>query len=220
MPTSLPPLDAVDDGDVAVTALGEARERGARLDVGTDRVGVGGHPLGDLGGRRVGARGGEADHVALGQDADRAVVVVDDDDRPDLVLAHALRGERDSVSAGCAVTTGRLMRSPTVRSVATAAILRRGRSAASPWRPAPAANRAAPAARFARPEHAQPVLELDLDRVIEAEAPLLVARRAVFAQAQLRQRAQLGRELDRGAASVARFGRAGWRDPSAAPRRR
>ena len=36
--------------------------------------------------------GGEADHVPFGEDADRAVVVVDDDDRADLSVAHALRG--------------------------------------------------------------------------------------------------------------------------------
>ena len=89
-------LVAVDHRDVPVAVLGEARERGARLDiVGPDGVGFGGHPLRHLGGRRVGAGGGEADHVAFGEDADRALVGVDDDDRADVVLAHALRGGGD-----------------------------------------------------------------------------------------------------------------------------
>ena len=86
-------LLTLDDRDVTVAVLGEPRERGARLDVGTDRVGVGGHPLGDLGVRRVGAGGGEADHVALGEDADRAVVVVDHHDGTDALFAHAFGGD-------------------------------------------------------------------------------------------------------------------------------
>ena len=93
MPTSF--CRPVDDRDVAVAVLGERRERGARLDVGADRVGVGRHPLRDLRGRRVGAGGREAEHVAFGEDADRAVVVIDHDDGSDLALAHALRGGGD-----------------------------------------------------------------------------------------------------------------------------
>ncbi len=78
-----------------VAALRQARERGARFHPGSDGVGIGGHPLRDLGGRRVGAGRRQADHVALGQDPDGTVVVIDDDDGAHVVLTHALRGERD-----------------------------------------------------------------------------------------------------------------------------
>ena len=86
---------AVDHGDVPVSALRQARERGARLHPGSDGVGIGRHPFRDLGGRRVGAGRRQADHVALGQDPDGAVVVIDDDDGADSVLAHTLRDQRD-----------------------------------------------------------------------------------------------------------------------------
>ncbi len=143
----------VDDGNVAVAALGEARERGAGLDAGADRVGVGGHPLGDLRGRRVGSGGGQTDHVAFGQDADRAVVVVDDDDRAHPVLAHALRGEGDGlgglrgddgpaheVADGAFGSHGPILGPPPERPTTYS----QG-AAGAPWRPAPDANRVAPA---------------------------------------------------------------------------
>ena len=85
----------VDHRNVAVAVLGELRERGAGLDVGVDRVGLAGHPLRDLGGRRIGAGRREADHVPFGEDADRAFVVVDHHHRTDLAVAHALRGDGD-----------------------------------------------------------------------------------------------------------------------------
>ena len=41
------------------------------------------------------------DHVALGEDADRAVVVVDDDHRSDAPVVHALRGDGDRLGGLC-----------------------------------------------------------------------------------------------------------------------
>ncbi len=87
-------LETVDHRDVPVAPLGEAREGRTGLDRRTRGVGIGGHPFRHLGRGGVRARGGEADHVALGEDPDRAVIVIDDDDGADLVFAHALRGDR------------------------------------------------------------------------------------------------------------------------------
>ena len=87
----------LDDRDVPVAVLGECRKRSARLDAGTDRVGTACHPLRDLGGRGVGARRGQVDHVAFGEDPDRAVVVVDDHNGSDPPVVHPLRGNGDGL---------------------------------------------------------------------------------------------------------------------------
>ena len=80
-------LVAVDDRDVPIAVLGERGERGGRLDVGRDRIGVGRHPVGD--GLGADACGGEAHQITLGEDADRASVV-DDDHGADTLGTHPL----------------------------------------------------------------------------------------------------------------------------------
>ena len=152
---------AVDDRDVAVAVLGEARERGADLGVGRDVVGVAGHPLGDPA-ARVGAGRGESDQVPFGEDADRAGPV-DDDDRADALVAHPVRGDRRRSRRAVAVTTGRLMMSADGCACRPAAIRpprarAPGRVVArdstpglgSPCRPAPATKRADAGARARR----------------------------------------------------------------------
>ena len=89
-------LAVVDHREVAVAVLGELVERLLHGEVGRRAVDRLRHPLADLGvgGRRAG--GVEADEVALGEDADRALAV-DDDDRALLALGHPLRHLRDAL---------------------------------------------------------------------------------------------------------------------------
>src|SRR5207237_1938177 len=81
-------LPVVDHRHVPVAVLGETVERVVDVDLGVDGVGFLGHPFGDLGDRGVGARSGDFDHVALGEDANRTGRV-DRGDGHDLDLACA-----------------------------------------------------------------------------------------------------------------------------------
>jgi hypothetical protein len=80
-------LAALDDGDVAVAVGAERSERLLDRQAGLDAVGVGGHPLGDLGPVARGAGRGQAHDVALGEDADGAGAV-GHDDRADGAVPH------------------------------------------------------------------------------------------------------------------------------------
>jgi hypothetical protein len=86
----------LDHGDVAVAVGPERVVRLLDAQVGRDAVGVGRHPLGDL--RRAGVDAGRAPphEVALGEDPDGSLAV-DDDDRPDLAVAHPGRGLGDGL---------------------------------------------------------------------------------------------------------------------------
>ena len=82
-----------DDRDVAVAVLRQGRERRRALRRrGRPCTGSAVIHSDTLARRRVGTGRGDADHVAFGEDADRPLVGVDDDDRTDVALAHAGRG--------------------------------------------------------------------------------------------------------------------------------
>ena len=198
-----------------------------------------GHPLRDLGGRRVGAGGREADHVAFGEDADRPLVVRRSTTTEPTLPSRMRCAASATVSAGWAVTTGRLMMSATVRSrrdrpesmpacaaslavgtvraVSTSGSLRRMRRAAR--RPPRSASR--PRARRPSASVACAVAVLDAHRVVDATCPTArsttCGRRAgsvAGSAASSCASADRGRRARRPARS------AGWRGPCAAPRRR
>ena len=81
--------------------------------------------------------------------------------------------------------------------------------AVAPWRPAPAANRAAPAQRLAAGDRRPAPLDLVAHRLVLAEVPLLERRQPVVAQAQLGQGGQLAGQLDRHRQARRRTGRRG-----------
>src|SRR5690606_17072956 len=81
-------LVALDHRQVPVAAVVEGGERLLHRHVGGDRVGVGGHQLGDLEVGRRRPAGDAAQDVALGEDADGAVAV-DDDHGTDPAVVHA-----------------------------------------------------------------------------------------------------------------------------------
>ena len=89
-------LAVLHHGEVAVAVLGELVERLLHRQVGCRAVDRLRHPLAHLGVGRRRAGGVEAHEVALGEDADRAIAV-DDDDGALLVLCHPLRHLRDGV---------------------------------------------------------------------------------------------------------------------------
>ena len=91
---------AVDDRDVPVPVLGEARERGGGVEVGRDAVGVGGHPGAHRVDGGIGTRRRQAHEVAFGEDADGALAV-DHDDRADALLPHARRRPGDGLGLRC-----------------------------------------------------------------------------------------------------------------------
>ncbi len=81
---------AVDHGDVPVAVGGEGVVGDLDARVRGHAVGVGRHPLGDLGGAGVDAGGAPAHEVPLGQDPD-GTVAVHHHDGPDAPVAHPAR---------------------------------------------------------------------------------------------------------------------------------
>ena len=163
------------------------------------------------------------DHVALGEDADRAVVVVDHHDGSDAPVVHALRGDRDGLGrlrghdrARHDVGDGALAR---CRNVACQACARFYDSAGEPRRRSVWRRGAVPAGalrepdgaleRLARGQRGLRVPELDAHRVVERVSPLLVRREPVLAQADAAgARRARARACERGVERAARFGQA------------
>ena len=169
---------AVHDGEVPEAAVDHERRRLAGLLVGLDRVGMRRHRLRDGADDAVGGNG--AQHVALGEDADEAPAV-EDDDGADAALVHPPRGVHEGRVGRDAEDIAR----HDVGDSRHEAIVQRSSpkvsAAPSPSRPrGEHRERLPPLALLGRGALVEPALEVrDLPLQLEVALPALLRERAV-----------------------------------------